>query len=162
MKAVIIDNQVRLVKYDSNRVTIKVTLPMRNIQRMKEKTDCYILAVEKTRLPFHHLAGQVAIATISVRIGAILPYMQTASARDCINAADYARLLQINPYNLNYEYQKLPSDAFRLYAFGDLSPYTAPNTMTTYRDAKGVRISLHRNENYVKKFGRWFSKENKK
>lgn len=162
MKAVIIDNQVLLVKYDFDRVEIKVTLPMRNIQRMKEATGCRILAVEKTTLPFHHLAGQIAIVTISVRLEAILPYMQKASPANCTNAVDYARLLGIEKHDLNFEYHKLPSDTFNLYAFGNLPPYVSPNTMSTYRDAKGVRISLHRNENYVKKFGRWFSKENKK
>ena len=162
MKAVIIDNQVLLVKYDFDRVKIKVTLPVRNIQKMKEATGCYIFSVEKTTLPFNHRAGEITIVTISVRLQAILPYMQKASPAVCDNAADYARLLGIEKYDLNFEYHKLPSDTLNLYAFGYLPPYVAPNTMNNYKDANGVRISLHRNENYLKKFGRWFSKEKKK
>lgn len=163
MKAVIIDNQVLLVKQDFDRVEIKVTLPVRNIQKMKEATDCYIFSVEKTTLPFHHHAGEIAIVTISVRVGAILPFMQTSSPADCTNASLYASLLGAGRFDLNAAHHALPSDKFNLYAFGNLPPYlTSNNTMNNYKDADGVRISLHRNENYVHKFGRWFSKENKK
>lgn len=158
MKALIIENRIKLFVDDRQRVNLIGIVPKGNIQRMKELTGCKILSVEKHTASFNHNAGELCRIVYRVELCNILPYLKHSdSARYCENAKEYANLLGVSIHDLGYCFLYLLTDKLPLYAFGYPKKPKTKTGMSIYQDINGKRISLHRNERYIKKFGRWFS-----
>lgn len=158
MKALIIDNKVRLFKFAHDQITLTGVVPMGNLQKMKEATKCNFISVKKIPSNFKHHAGQMCEVVYRVRVSNIEDFLKTtASPALCINAKEYASMLEDSVFSLNYLYNYLPTQDLALYAFGNPILPKRKEAMNIYKDAQGKKISLHRRERYIKKFGRWFS-----
>jgi hypothetical protein len=166
MKAIIENNKVRLVN-DYSIVNCTITVPFKNIERMKQATNCKIINVKSTSVNFNHNAGKLAKVTIDVRFSQIEKYLGETNAGECENFDSYLDLLgkkQGRFSSLCHTERMLKNcNQVRLYAFGDLNlNYKYNDNNTHYINKNGRKISLNgKNDNYVNFKGEWFRKLNK-
>jgi hypothetical protein len=160
LTAVAIDNQVKLLSNYSN-VVLTLLVPRGNIQRMKDLTGCKIIAKESFKATFNHHAGELFNVTISVNWAKISGYFkQTTSAYSCINAAEYANILGVLKFELNFAYlQVVDCSKIPLYAFG--KPHLRVKACANngvYKNLKGEKISLlNQFARFTKFKGTWYS-----
>lgn len=159
LQAVAIDNQVKLLTKSSN-VKLTLLVPRGNIEHMKQLTGCKIISKELTSVNFNHHAGELYKVTISVMWGKVSGYYkQTISANTCTNASEYANMLGIDNWHLNWcYYQITDTTKAPLYAFGNpIIRVKKGRNNGIYQNLKGEKISLiGKFDKYVKFKGTWY------
>jgi len=144
MKAIVLNNRLKLISRDNDWITITIQIPLRNLQNLQEKTGCKILKKQPKILDFNHHAGIVANVTIWVAFNKIEPYLkrkQITKETEGIN--EYLFLLDKSGFDLFYHEQNLLSDDVALYAFGNCWKYESKiSNNTLYYNKYGKKISL--------------------
>ena len=139
MQAIIINNRVTLVD-DFSQIKISIIVPARNIQRMKELTNCKIISKEPTTVSYNNYAGKLFRVTISVAYKNISQYMNIGDLRKAENAKAYLDLLNFQQFY--YNLCSLKSDSVNLYAFGNCYYDGQPSLSTIYYAVDGSKKSI--------------------
>jgi len=159
LQAVAIDNQVKLLTKTSD-VKLTLLVPRGNIERMKRLTGCKIISKERTSVYFNHHAGELYKVTISVKWGKVsVYYRHTISANTCTNASEYANMLGVDTWSLNWVYYQITDTTkVPLYAFGNPIIRVKPSRNNgIYQNLKGEKISLiDKFDKYVNFKGTWY------
>lgn len=165
MKAIILNNRIQLISYESKKIKISLIVPALNLQKMKELTGCTICGKKEIEVNFNHYAGKLFNVTLLVRFDKIENYLQRNNISECENKSEYLNLLNTPQFYLGYFETNLLTDKVALYAFGDCRQFSKPNFNTIYKNKAGHKISLcHSIQNnfgqkrYVKFKGQWYSK----
>lgn len=157
MKTIIINNKIRLVR-DNELIELSLLVPARNLQAMREQTNCRIMSKLSAVVNFKHNAGQLYRTKIKVRYNDIAPYLKVCNYDVAVNAKIYEMLF----YSPNYV--SIPCDSTGLYAFGDCSCIAIFRSINVIYYNKINKISLIANElndfgekRYIKFKGYWYS-----
>ena len=159
MKAIIIENKIRLVSNEFESIRVNVICPARNIQKMEEETGCIILSKKETVLNYNHHAGTVYAITISVQFNRIEKYLNTKNVRDCENKANYFDLLSAENCGFyDSEVNLKANEITGLYIFGDCSKYTNTKLACFPYYAPGKKVKyFNSNKRYYKNCDTWYS-----
>lgn len=164
MEAIILNNRIHLISYESKQIEISLLVPALNLEKMKQLTNCYIVSKVEKKVDFNHYAGKLYFVTIRVKFSDIKKYLQRENIYTVENKSEYLSLLNSSAFYTTYHECNLLSDKVALYAFGDCRNLTYPNFNTIYKNKAGHKISLaHSIQNnfgqkrYIKFKGQWYS-----
>jgi hypothetical protein len=157
MKTIIINNEIKLVR-DNELIEMSLLVPAKNLQAMKEQTQCRIMSKISAVVNFNHNAGQLYKVRIKVRFNCIAPYLKHTNYDVAVNAKIYEMLF----YSPNYV--SIPCDSTGLYAFGDCSCIAIFRSINVIYYNQNNKISLIANElngfgekRYIKFKKQWYS-----
>ena len=168
MKAVIIDNKIRLVK-ESDLLNVNIICPARNIQKMINETGCRIISKTDAFLNYKNNAGKVFELNIQVKFSNIEKYLKVETIWNCENKASYIEMLGVKSVgNIPYHDSNLPSNFVNsLYAFGNCSYLGVPSFCTEYYPLTNGKVKvIYLNDTqhtdfgkkrYMKNAGTWYS-----
>jgi hypothetical protein len=158
MKTIIINNEIKLVR-DNELIEMSLLVPAKNLQAMKEQTQCRIMSKISAVVNFNHNAGQLYRVRIKVRFNCIAPYLKHTNYDVAVNAKIYSSL-----FYTSQNYVTIPCDSVKLYAFGDCSCIAIFRSQNVIYYNKINKISLIANElngfgekRYIKFKKQWYS-----
>jgi len=167
MEAIILNNRIQLISYESKQIEISLLVPALNLEKMKQSTNCSILSKVEKKVDFNHHAGKLYFVTIRVKFSDIKKYLQRENIYTVENKNEYLSLLNISAFYTTYHECNLLADKVALYAFGDCRKFPQSNFNTIYKNKAGHKISLVQTEQnnfgqkrYINFKGQWYSNRN--